>query len=50
MEDSKGGSIKSICQCTDYFDSPPRCMPYRVVNKKSPLRSQNIKDIDISFL
>ena len=25
-------------------------MPYRIVNKKSPLKSQNIKDIDISFL
>ena len=25
-------------------------MPYRVVNKKSPLKSQNIKDIDITFL
>ncbi len=49
MEDSKGG-VKSACLYTEFLDSPPRCMPYRVINKKSPLRSQNIKDIDISFL
>lgn len=24
-------------------------MPYRIINKKSPLKSQNIKDIDTTF-
>jgi hypothetical protein len=24
-------------------------MPYRIINKKSPLKSQNIKDIDVTF-
>ena len=43
-------SIKSSCPYTEYVDSPPRCMPYRIVNKESPLKSQNIKDIDISFV
>ena len=43
-------STKSSCPYTDYIDTPPRCMPYRIVNKKSPLKSQNIKDIDVSMM
>lgn len=33
----------------EYSDEPPRCLPYRLPNKKSPLKSVNLRDFEVPF-
>ena len=40
--------MKNCFVYLEYSDEPPKCLPYRLPNKKSPLKSNNLRDLELS--